>query len=149
MLDLDEDNGFTAEDYLNTLITKAPTVASLLHDIRRLSIFKGFFAFVFPTNSDADQLSKAEVTAMLSQDSVDWEQLHTDLLAAVYDHRATKKATPSSRAKPSSTDGSKHSTDTPGNSLPSFQLAPNTKRVCRRAVSMLSRRISRVYLRRS
>ena len=33
MLDLDKDDGLTAEDNLDTLVTKAPTVASLLHEI--------------------------------------------------------------------------------------------------------------------
>ena len=66
MLDIDEDDGLTAGDYLNTLITKAPTVASLLHDIRRLPIFTSFVAFATSTNSDADQLSEVKVTAMLS-----------------------------------------------------------------------------------
>ena len=66
MLDLNEDGGLTAGDYLNTLVTKAPTVASFLQNIRRLFISKGCIAFAMSTNSDADQLSKVEVTAMLS-----------------------------------------------------------------------------------
>ena len=52
MLDLDKDEGLTAEDYLNTLVTKAPTVASLIHPIQRLIICKGFVAFATSINSD-------------------------------------------------------------------------------------------------
>jgi hypothetical protein len=85
--DLEDDAGLQPESYLDALAGQAHSVESLLNDVRRLQIFKGFVVFAPPENvTDDDLLSKAEVQLMLDINVVEWERLHTDLIAAVYDH---------------------------------------------------------------
>ena len=50
--DLDNADGLKSDFYLAALIARAPPVASLLSDVRRLQIFKGFLAFAAPDNSE-------------------------------------------------------------------------------------------------
>ena len=98
--DLDEDGGLCPEDYLDALVARTPSVESLLQDVRRGHLFRGFLAYSSPDNSDdATLLSKTEVEAMLSLEHVDWERLHNDLLSAIYEHRATSTNNTTIRGK--------------------------------------------------
>ena len=98
--DLEDDAGLQPESYLDALAARAPSAVSLLNDVRRLQIFKGFIVFVPPGNAaDGVLLSKAEVQLMLDINVVEWERLHTDLIAAVYDHRASSKHNAAAKSK--------------------------------------------------
>ena len=75
--DLDDDGGLRSEAYLDALVDRAPSVDSLLNDVRRLQIYKGFIVFAPPDDKcGADELSKSEVEEMLSIDTVNWERLY-------------------------------------------------------------------------
>ena len=39
--DLDDDGGLRSKEYLDALVDRAPSVDSLLNDVRRLQIYKG------------------------------------------------------------------------------------------------------------
>ena len=97
----DDDAGLGEEAYLDALVDRAPPAATLLNDVCRLQIFKGFLVFATPDDADGDDdlLSKNEVERMLDPDVVQWERLHTDLLAAIYDHRASSKHIAAHRSK--------------------------------------------------
>ena len=43
--DLEDDSGLQPESYLDALAARAPSAESLLNDVRRLQIFKGFVVF--------------------------------------------------------------------------------------------------------
>ena len=43
--DLVDDEGLQLESYLDALAVRAPSADSLLNDVRRLQIFKGFVVF--------------------------------------------------------------------------------------------------------
>ena len=45
---LDDNGGLRSEAYLDALVDHAPSVDSLLNDVRRLQIYKGFIAFAPP-----------------------------------------------------------------------------------------------------
>ena len=57
--DLEDDAGLQPEPYLDALAARAPSAESLLNDVRRLQIFKGFVVFATSENApDDDLLSK-------------------------------------------------------------------------------------------
>ena len=99
--DLKDDGGLGEEAYLDALMERAPPAATLLNDVGHLQIFKGFLVFAAPDDADCDDdlLSKNKVERMLDPDAVQWEWLHTDLLAAIYDHRASSKNSAAHRSK--------------------------------------------------
>ena len=72
--DLHDDGGLGEEAYLDALVNRAPPVATLLNNIGRLQIFKGFLVFAVPDDADGDGdndlLSKNEVERMLDPDVV-------------------------------------------------------------------------------
>ena len=85
--DLDDDGGLRSEAYLDALVDRASSINFLLNNIRRLQIYKGFIAFAPPDDKcGAGELSKSEVEAMLSIDTINWERLHSDLLLAIHDN---------------------------------------------------------------
>ena len=89
---LEDNASLHPESYLDALAIRAPFAASLHNDVRCLKIFKGFIVFAPPENEvDNVLLSKAEVQLMLDINVVEWERLHMDLIATVYDHRASRK----------------------------------------------------------
>ena len=90
--DLVDDEGLHEDYYLDELVARAPSVDLLIRDVSKLHLFQGFITYATPDDDvQPHRLSKSEVDAMLNRDLVNWEGLHTDLLAAIFDHRASTK----------------------------------------------------------
>ena len=90
--DLVDDEGLREDYYLDELVGRAPSVDSLIRDVSNLHLFQGFTTYATPDDdAKPHRLSKSEVEAMVNRDFVNWEGLHTDLLAAIFDHRASTK----------------------------------------------------------
>ena len=49
--DLDDDGGLGEEAYLDALVERAPPAATLLNDVGRLQIVKGFVVFAAPDDA--------------------------------------------------------------------------------------------------
>ena len=66
-------NSLSEETYLDALVQRAPPAVSLLNDVRRLQIFKGFLIFAAPDGADGDSnddlLFKYEVERMLNPEA--------------------------------------------------------------------------------
>ena len=68
--DLDDDGDLGEEAYLDARVQRAPPAVSLLNDVGRLHMFKGFLIFAAPEKVDGDG---NEVERMLDPDVVHWE----------------------------------------------------------------------------
>ena len=66
-------NSLSEETYLDALVQRAPPAVSLLNDVRRLQIFKGFLIFAAPDGADGDSdddlLFKNEVERMIDPEA--------------------------------------------------------------------------------
>ena len=76
--DLDDDGGLSEKAYLNALVQRDPPAVSLLNDVGRLQIFKGFLIFAAPDNADGDSDNKCTSTR-LSRGLPDLLHCHTEV----------------------------------------------------------------------
>ena len=98
--DLDKDSGVSRGTYLDNLLERGPSVDSLLMHIKELPVFSGFLVSV-PSDESIypDSLSKSELLKVLDPSVVDWNDLYTNILHGIYDHRATSKHSSATRNK--------------------------------------------------
>ena len=90
-VDLDAEDDRT-DEYLIYLVDRATTSSSLLDQVRKMPIFLGMLAVsTDPKAPHPDKLAKSEVELMLSQEHVDWEGLHGDIIHLIFQNRASLK----------------------------------------------------------